>query len=105
MSVRISAPETAKTGDVIELKALIQHSMESGFRLGARGETIPRDIITDFVCLYNGEEVFRWQLFPGIAANPFISFHTVASRSGALEFRWTDEHGTVTTETRQITVT
>lgn len=103
-AIRIAAPKTAKRGEVIELKALIRHPMESGFRRGARGEPIPRNIIVEFECLYNGERVFRAELFPAIAANPFLSFHTLATESGTLEFRWIDQHGTVSSDTVELTV-
>ncbi len=103
-AIRLSVPATAARGEVVEVKALIQHEMESGFRRGSRGEVIPRDIITDFECLYNGEQVFRATLFPGVSANPFLTFHTVAVRSGTLEFRWTDQNGETWSDTAEITV-
>ena len=89
----INVPKTAKRGDVIEIKTLISHPMETGYRAGTNGSIIPRDIITLFTCAYNGEEVFRAELSPAIAANPFISFHTVAMESGTLTFRWTGDNG------------
>ncbi|MCG8442244.1 MAG: thiosulfate oxidation carrier complex protein SoxZ [Caulobacterales bacterium] len=102
--IRIAAPKTAKRGEVIELKALIRHAMESGFRRGSRGEEIPRDIITEFECLYNGERVFRADFFPAVAANPFLTFHTVAVESGTLEFRWTDQHGETWSDSVELAV-
>jgi sulfur-oxidizing protein SoxZ len=104
-TIRISAPATAQRGEVIQLRALIQHPMESGFRRDSRGEAIPRDIITEFRCLYNGETVFRAEFNPAVAANPILSFHTVATVSGALEFRWADQHGERWSETTMLTVT
>ena len=103
--VRISIPESAQKGEIIEIKTLISHPMESGFRIGVFGETIPRNILTDFKCLYNGDEVFRAEFFPAVTANPFLTFHTVAQESGELTFIWTDQHGEVTSETRNLTVT
>ena len=94
----------SKRGDVIEIKTLISHSMETGFRPDPTGKPIPRDIITDFVCKYNGEEVFRAELFPAIGANPFISFFTVATASGTLAFEWTGDNGFAATESVNITV-
>ena len=67
-------------------------------------QAIPRDIINRFVCTYNGEEIFRAELFPAIAANPFIAFSTVATQSGELAFTWTDDAGHSQTETAKITV-
>ena len=73
-------------------------------RSGPTGTAVPRDIINRFVCTYNGAEVFSAELFPAIAANPFIAFFTVATESGELAFSWTDDHGETQTEIRQITV-
>jgi sulfur-oxidizing protein SoxZ len=102
--VLINLPAQAKRGEVVEIKTLIAHPMETGYRLGPTGVAIPRDIINRFVCTYNGEEVFRAELFPAIAANPFVAFFTVATESGEIVFSWTDDHGQTQTEVRQITV-
>ena len=100
----IRVPAEAKKGEVIEVKTLFSHPMEPGQRRDNMGRLIPRDIINRFVCTYNGEEVFRADLFPAIAANPFLTFFTVAMESGELVFQWTDDHGATQTETAKITV-
>ena len=68
-SALINVPAKAKRGDVIEIKTLMSHIMETGYRHTASGEAIARDIITSFACRYNGNEVFRADLFPAIAGN------------------------------------
>jgi sulfur-oxidizing protein SoxZ len=100
----INAPATARRGAVIEIKTLISHVMETGFRFTQTGKAVPRDIITGFTATYNGEEVFRAQLYPAIAANPFIVFHTVATESGTIALSWTGDNGFSTTEEIRITV-
>ena len=105
MSIRISIPETASKGEVIEVKTLIQHAMESGFRRDGRGKVIPRDILTKFECQYKDEVVFSADFFPAIAANPLLSFFVKATESGTLLFRWTDQSGEVWEETRELRVT
>jgi sulfur-oxidizing protein SoxZ len=100
----IHLPAGAKRGEVIEIKTLVSHIMETGYRIGVTGQPIPRDIIDDFVCTYNGEEVFRAKLYPAIAANPFISFFTVATESGTLAFSWTDQQGATRVQTALINV-
>ena len=100
---RIKLPEDVKTGDVIEVKTLITHVMETGNRKDQNGQKIPRDIINLFVCTYNGQEIFRAELHPAISANPFVSFFTVATASGTLEFKWTGDNGFSATE--QVTIT
>ena len=100
----INVPATVRRGESFEIKTLVRHPMETGYRRGASGEEIPRDIISRFTCAYNGQEIFSADLFPAIAANPFISFFTVATESGDLVFTWTDERGQAQTETVKITV-
>jgi sulfur-oxidizing protein SoxZ len=100
----INVPAQAKRGEVIEIKTLIAHAMETGFRRNQLGAALPRDIIQLFVCTYNGAEIFRAELHPAIAANPFISFSTVATESGTLEFRWTGDNGYSVTESARISV-
>jgi sulfur-oxidizing protein SoxZ len=102
--VLINLPARAQRGEVVEIKTLIAHPMETGYRLDNTGAPIARDIINKFVCTYNGEEIFRAELFPAIAANPFIAFSTVATESGRLAFSWTGDDGETQTETRDITV-
>jgi sulfur-oxidizing protein SoxZ len=103
-SALINVPKKAKPGQVIEIKTLMSHIMETGFRHTATGELIPRDIITSFICRYNGEEIFRADLFPAIAANPFITFFTTATESGAFEFSWIGDRGFSETASASILV-
>ena len=100
----INVPQKANRGQVIEIKTLISHIMETGFRHDNVGKPIPRNIITSFVARYNGEEIFRADLFPAIAANPFVSFHTVATESGTIDFEWTGDNGFHETGSAKITV-
>jgi sulfur-oxidizing protein SoxZ len=103
-SALISVPTRARRGDIIEIKTLVSHPMETGYRRDQNGALIPRDIIRLFVCTYNGTEIFRAALHPAIAANPFIVFSTVAVESGTLTFSWTGDRGFSATETAAITV-
>ena len=100
----IHMPASAKRGEVIEIRALIGHPMETGFRPGADGKVLKRDIIRSFTCTYNGEQVFAAELHPAIAANPYFAFHTVAVASGTLEFRWEGDNGFLQTEAMPIAV-
>jgi len=100
----INVPKKAKSGDVIEIKTLMSHIMETGYRRTTSGSIVPRDIITSFTCRFNGEEIFRADLFPATAANPFISFFTVASKSGKFDFEWIGDNGFSETAVASITV-
>ena len=92
-SALINVPKKAKRGEIIEIKTLMSHIMETGYRRTASGALVPRDIITSFTCRYNGVEIFRADLFPAIAANPFITFFTVATESGKFDFDWVGDEG------------
>jgi sulfur-oxidizing protein SoxZ len=104
-NVRIKLPERAKKGEVIEIRTLVAHIMETGFRKDEAGKLIPREIINRFTCTFNGHPLFSVDLEPAIAPNPYIKFHMRASESGTLRFTWFDDNGTVTTEDRKIEVT
>jgi len=103
--VVVSVPPAAKRGDVIEIKTLAAHPMESGFRRTPTGELVPRDIITRFSCRYNGEEIFSAELFPAVAANPLIAFTVVATESGTLEFTWSGDNGYSASASAKLNVT
>lgn len=100
----INIPPQAKRGEVITIRTLLSHHMETGFRYSTTGAPIPRDIVTTFVATYNGEEIFRADLFPAIAANPFITFTTVATGSGTIALTWSGDNGFNATEQVQIAV-
>lgn len=100
----INVPRTAARGEIIEIRALVAHPMETGYREGPNGAAIPRNIIKRFVCKYAGEEVFAAELFPAVSANPYIAFNTVATSSGTFTFEWIDDQGEVQTASAEITV-
>lgn len=101
---RVRVPRQAKRNEIIEIKTLIAHPMETGYRRDVQGKRIPRHIIHTFICTYNGEEVFRADWHPAVAANPYLAFYTVATESGQLHFEWIDDQGTTYTADAEITV-
>ena len=101
----ITMPATAKRGEVIEIRTLIAHPMETGYRTGDDGQILPRNILRRFSCRYDGELVFSADLFPAVAANPYLTFCTVATASGTLEFTWEGDRGFAQTERVALTVT
>jgi sulfur-oxidizing protein SoxZ len=100
----VTVPARAKRGEIVEIKTLAQHAMETGFRRTQTGELIPRDIIRTFKCSYNGVEVYRCDLHPAMSANPLIAFTTVATESGTLSFQWVGDNGYAVTEIASIRV-
>lgn len=103
--VLLRVPATARRGEVVEIRTLIQHPMETGFRPDANGKLLPRDIVTRFTCLYNSRPAFEADLHQAIAANPYLTFTIKAEESGILAFTWAGDNGFLHTETRAIRVT
>lgn len=88
---RIQLPPQARRGEAVEVRILIQHPMETGFRRDANGQRVARNALHSFACRYNGVEVFRATLSTGIAANPTLRFFFRAEKSGELDFWWLDD--------------
>ena len=102
---RIQLPKEAKRGELVEVRIVIQHPMETGFRRDAAGRRVPRNAIHSLACRYNGAEVFRATLSTGIAANPFLRFFVVAQETGDLEFWWLDDDGKEGSASARLVVT
>jgi sulfur-oxidizing protein SoxZ len=108
-SAIINMPKTAKPGEVILIRALIAHPMETGLRPGADGKVIPANLIRQFTCLLDDGvikmTVFEAELFAAVAANPFFSFHLQVKGNCKLTFNWRGDDGFNQTETATLTMT
>jgi sulfur-oxidizing protein SoxZ len=107
MSTRaiITLPPAVRVGEVIEIRTLIAHPMETGHRADSQGQVVPRRIIRRFSCKLDGQPVFSADLHPAIAANPLIAFPLRAQRSGTLEFVWEGDEGFSHAQTAALRVT
>ena len=101
---RIRLPKQAGKGEVVEIKTLIAHVMESGQRKDPGGKIVPRKIINRFTCSFNGKPVFECDLEPAIAVNPYLQFSVKVEESGVFAFTWTDDDGAVITAGEKIAV-
>lgn len=95
---RIKLPESARRGEVIEIRAIIQHAMETGNRRDANGQVVPRSIIHTFTAKFEGETVFSASFGPGISSNPSLAFYLRVPGPGQLELTWVDDANVTTTE-------
>lgn len=101
---RVRMPATAKAGEIIEVKTLISHVMESGQRKDAAGKLIPRHIINKFTATFNGQEIMSAEWYPAISANPYQSFSVRATESGTFVFSWFDDDGSVYKSEHKVAV-
>ncbi|MHA6346587.1 thiosulfate oxidation carrier complex protein SoxZ [Roseivivax sp. CAU 1761] len=101
---RVRVPSSAEAGEVVAIKTLISHQMESGQRKDDAGNIIPRSIINRFVAEFNGETVIDVTLEPAISTNPYFEFQAKIPESGTMKFTWYDDDGSVYEESKEITV-
>lgn len=100
---RVKVPETAKIGEIIEIKAMIQHEMETGLRKDKDGNVVPRKIINEFAVKFNGKDVFSTTIYPSVSANPYFAITFKVPASGEMELTWVEDGGEVTTLKKTIT--
>ncbi|MCB2010413.1 MAG: thiosulfate oxidation carrier complex protein SoxZ [Geminicoccaceae bacterium] len=101
---RVKVPKKAAAGEVITIKTLISHDMESGQRKDKEGNLIPRQIINRFTAAFNGEEVIAVDLEPAVSSNPYFEFSMTVPESGTISFTWVDDDGSVYEDEKKITV-
>lgn len=102
---RVKVPSKAAAGEVITIKTLINHEMESGQRKDKKtGEPIPRQIINKFTATFNGKSVFSADLDPAVSANPYFEFDLKVPEAGTIAFEWIDDDGSVYTEEKPIAI-
>jgi sulfur-oxidizing protein SoxZ len=92
---RVQVQSAAAKGEIVKVRTLINHQMETGLRHDKLGQTIPRDIINKFTCRYNDRPVFSVTLHEAVAENPYFEFFLRATESGRLEFLWEEDGGAV----------
>mgnify|MGYP000288948615 FL=1 len=99
---RVKVPKSASAGEVITIKTLISHPMESGQRKDKDGNPIPRQIINKFTCEFNGQPVFSCDIDPAVSANPYLEFTAKVDEAGTFKFTWVDDDGSVYTDEKEI---
>ncbi|HKL46703.1 MAG TPA: thiosulfate oxidation carrier complex protein SoxZ [Roseovarius sp.] len=101
---RVKAPKSADAGEVVVIKTLISHKMESGQRKDSDGNVIPRSIINRFTCDFNGENVVDVKMEPAISTNPYFEFEATVPEAGDFQFTWYDDDGSVYEDTKSVSV-
>lgn len=101
---RVKVPKSAAVGEVVTIKALISHKMESGQRKDADGKVIPRSIINRFTCDLNGANVVDVAIEPGVSTNPYFEFDAKIDAAGEFKFTWYDDDGSIYEDTKPIAI-
>ena len=102
---RVKVPKKAAVGDVVTIKTLISHPMESGQRKDRKtGELIPRQIINSFTAEFNGQKFFSADIDPAVSANPYLQFSLKVPEAGEVKFSWVDDDGSVYEASKKIAI-
>lgn len=97
--------EKPKAGDILRVRAQMEHVMETGLRVDpATGKARPRHILSHFEAKLDGKLIFTWDPGTSIAQNPYIEFTFKARQSGELTMFWKDDQGATLTASKTITV-
>ena len=89
---RIKIPKSAAAGDIITIKTLLSHPMESGQRKDSEGKVIPRMIVNKFSCEFNGNPVFTCDIDAAVSANPYFEFSARVDEAGTFKMTWVDDN-------------
>lgn len=103
--ILLNLPKSAKRGEIVTVKLLISHPMESGQRHDETGKLVPQNVINDLRARYGEADILHLQLHPAIAANPFFEFTFRADKSGTVALSWVDDQGVAGFIQRDIEVT
>ena len=98
----VNVPSSARVGEVVEVRALAQHPMETGYRRSSEGELLARDLVRRLECRFDGELVISADLHAAVSANPYLAFQLRVPRSGVLTVSWVGDRGVAHTESVRI---
>lgn len=94
MKIRATA-----TGDLVEVKVLMSHPMETGQRKGADGNLVPAHFIQQVTATCNGKTVMSAQWGASVSKNPFLSFKFKGGKAGdKVVVTWVDSKADTRTD-------
>ncbi len=96
--------DSPEVGEVVRVRALIEHRMETGLRPGTDGKVVPRNIVNEFEARLDGELLFTWQPETAVSRNPYIEFTFIASNASELQMKWGDDAGNIITGSKTLSV-
>lgn len=98
----IAFAEVPRRGVPFEVRTTIGHPMENGLRPDGYGNVVPRSILTRFECRVDERLAFAADLYPAIAANPYLAFWLRLDGPATLRFEWIGDNGFAHRETRAV---
>ncbi len=90
---RVQWPDRIAPGDVVKVRLLIQHPMDTGYLQDLQGKLVPRNVIRQLTCTLGKQEVLRVEPSSGIAADPYFEFYLRADQTAEFRAEWQDDRG------------
>ena len=90
---RVQWPDKVSAGEVVKVRILIQHPMDTGYLQDLLGKLVPRNVIRLLICKLGSREVLRVEPSSGIAANPLFEFFVRATETAEMHVTWVDDKG------------
>jgi sulfur-oxidizing protein SoxZ len=92
---RVLLPPSITHGDVIYVRAIIEHPMDTGFFRTAEGQPIPAYFINDVTVTYGDEVVAHFEWTSGVSRDPSVTFPLKATHEAPVAITWKDNKGGV----------
>ncbi len=70
-------------GDVVEVRVVVSHEMETGQRKDGAGKLIPAHYVKNISATCNGKTVLSANWGPSVSKNPTLAFSFSAAKIGA----------------------
>lgn len=93
----------AANGDIVEVKVLMRHDMETGQRKDASGKIMPAHFIQNLTAKCNDKVVLNAQFGPSVSKDPFLAFKFKGGAKGdKVSVTWMDNKGDTRTDEATI---
>lgn len=81
-------------GDLVDVRVLMVHPMETGQRKDASGQLVPAHFIQEMQVRLNGRVVIDGQISQAVSRNPVFAFRLRGAKAGdKIEIAWLDSRG------------
>ncbi len=88
---------------ITDVRVLMAHPMETGFRKDSSGKTIPAHFISDVKATSGGKTVLTAKWGQAVSQNPFLQFRFKGANPGdKITITWVDNKGETRTDEATI---
>ncbi len=90
-------------GDVVDVRILMSHEMETGQRRDSSGNLVPAHFIQNVTVTHAGKTVLSAEWGPAVSKNPYLQFKFKGGKKGdEIVVTWVDNKGVTRTDKATI---